>query len=145
MELVNISKDVTTLLKDWSNGNKNALEHLLPLVYDELHRIATRQLQGENPNHTIQATALVNEAYLRLVDQHSVQWKNRVHFFAISAQMMRRILVDYARTKKANKRGGEYIRVNLDEQNQTQIQKQNFSLDYLEILDDILIIMEFAL
>src|SRR5438445_224735 len=99
-----LPKDVTQLLVAWSKGDREALDKLLPLVYDELHRIASGYLQRERPNHTLQATALVNEAYLRMVDQKNVHWKSRVHFFAISAQTMRRILVDYAYAHKAAKR-----------------------------------------
>ncbi len=96
---------VTGLLADWSRGNKAALDQLMPLVYDELHRLARRYLSRERPDHTLAATALVHEAYLRLVDQRSSRWQNRAHFFGISAQLMRRILVDYARRRGAVKRG----------------------------------------
>lgn len=105
---------VTQLLARWTGGDKQALEDLLPLVYDELRRLARRYLQQERPGHTLQSTALVHEAYLRLVDQN-VSWQNRAHFFGIAAQMMRRILVDHARSRSAAKRGDGACRVTLDE------------------------------
>ncbi|MBL8149057.1 MAG: sigma-70 family RNA polymerase sigma factor [Blastocatellia bacterium] len=106
---------ITEILLKWSQGNKAALEELIPLVYDNLHKIAQRYLKHENPNHTIQTTALVNEAYLKLVEQKYVQWQNRQHFFAIAAKIMRRILINYARDKKAEKRGGARYKVSLSE------------------------------
>lgn len=105
---------VTHLLVRWTEGDKQALEDLLPLVYDELRRLARRYLQQERPGHTLQSTALVHEAYLRLVDQN-VSWQNRAHFFGIAAQMMRRILVDHARSRSAAKRGDGACKVTLDE------------------------------
>jgi RNA polymerase sigma factor (TIGR02999 family) len=99
------SKEVTQLLVDWSHGDKAALEELMPLVYDELRRLAASFLRKEHPGHTLQTTALVHEAFLRLVDQQNVEWQSRAHFFAIAAQMMRRILVNYARDKQAARRG----------------------------------------
>jgi RNA polymerase sigma factor (TIGR02999 family) len=105
---------VTQLLIRWTEGDKQALEDLLPLVYDELRRLARRYLQQERPGHTLQSTALVHEAYLRLIDQN-VNWQNRAHFFGIAAQMMRRILVDHARSRSAAKRGDGACRVILDE------------------------------
>ncbi len=109
------TSDVTKLLLDWNSGDKNALEKLLPMIYQELHLLASRYLRRERANHTIQTTALVHEAYLRLIDQNQVEWKNRAHFFAIAAQMMRRILINYARDQHAAKRGGHTIKVALDE------------------------------
>jgi RNA polymerase sigma-70 factor (ECF subfamily) len=106
---------VTELLLDWSSGNQAALDRLMPLVDQELHRLAHHYMRQENPGHTLQTTALVNEAYLRLVDQNRVHWKNRTHFFALSAQLMRRILVDHARRRKYAKRGGGAHKVSLDE------------------------------
>ncbi len=97
-------QDVTGLLRRWSDGDQQALESLMPLVYEELRGLAAHYLRTERPDHTLQPTALVHEAYLRLVDQKSVAWQNRSHFFGIAAQMMRRILVDHARRKKAVKR-----------------------------------------
>jgi len=98
------STEVTALLIRWSEGDSAALERLMPLVYDECHRIASRQMRRERPEHTLEPTALVHELYLRLVDQSRTDWKNRAHFFGIAAQLMRRILVDYARSRNAAKR-----------------------------------------
>src|SRR6185295_9680061 len=98
--------DVTKFLIDWNNGDRAALDKLMPLVYSELRRLASNYLRRERPDHTLQPTALVNEAYLKLVDQRSAKWQNRAHFFGISAQLMRRILVDHARQRQAAKRGG---------------------------------------
>jgi RNA polymerase sigma factor (TIGR02999 family) len=109
------SQQVTQLLLAWSKGDQTALEKLTPLVYGELHRLARRYMAQERPGHTLEATALVNEAYLRLVDSRDVRWRNRAHFFAVSAQLMRRILVDFARARRYQKRGGEVRRVSLDE------------------------------
>ncbi len=109
------SPDVTALLGDWSRGNRTALSQLLPLVYTELRRVAARQLRTERPDHTLQPTALVHEAYLRLVDQRQVDWRNRAHFFGVAAQVMRRILVDHARRHGANKRGQGVRCVSMDE------------------------------
>ena len=106
-------QEVTQLLIDWSGGDQAAFDRLVPLVYDELHRLARRYVNRENVGHTLQTTALVNEAYLRLIDQTRVQWQNRGHFFAIAAQMMRRILVDHARKRKSQRAGGEHLRVSL--------------------------------
>jgi RNA polymerase sigma factor (TIGR02999 family) len=104
---------VTQLLVDWGNGDQAALEKLMPLVYEELHRMAKRHLGRECANHTLQTTALVNEAYLRLIDQKNVRWQNRAHFFSIAARLMRRILIDHARAHRYAKRGGDTIRVSL--------------------------------
>ena len=109
------SEDVTQLLLSWSQGDAMALDRLMPLVHEELHRLARRYMAGEQPGHTLQATALVNEAYLRLIDSSRVQWQNRTHFFAVSAQLMRRILVDFARSRRYLKRGGAARHVSLDE------------------------------
>jgi RNA polymerase sigma factor (TIGR02999 family) len=108
-------QDVSRLLIAWSNGDEEALEQLMPLVYEELRRLAHRHLGRERAGHTLQTTALVHEAYLRLVDQKEVRWQNRAHFFAVAAQMMRRILVDYARSRRFAKRGGGAQPVSLDE------------------------------
>jgi RNA polymerase sigma-70 factor (ECF subfamily) len=97
---------ITQLLIDWGNGDQAALEKLMPLVYSELRRLATNYLYRERAGHTLQPTALVNEAYLRLIGQRNAKWQNRAHFFAISAQLMRRILVDHVRRHQADKRGG---------------------------------------
>ena len=106
---------ITELLAEWSGGNQAALDELYPLVYDELHRLARRYMSRERRGHTLQTTALINEAYVRLVDQRNVQWANRSHFFAISAQIMRRILIDHARRHQYAKRGGGAQQVSLDE------------------------------
>ena len=106
---------VTGLLIEWREGNDAALEQLVPLVHEELHRIARGCMRGERAGHSLQATALVNEAYLRLVGAQQVDWQNRVHFLAVSARLMRRILVDFARSKKYQKRGGGAQQVTLDE------------------------------
>jgi RNA polymerase sigma factor (TIGR02999 family) len=109
------SGQVTDLLLRWSQGDGEAREKLVPLVYDELRRVARRCLAGQRSDHTLQSTALVHEAYLRLISNDSVRWDNRIHFFAVAAQLMRRILVDHARMKNAKKRGGESITLLLDE------------------------------
>ena len=107
--------EITQLLAEWSDGNQAALDELYPLVYEELHRLARRYMSRERKGHTLQTTALINEAYVRLVDQRNVQWANRSHFFAISAQIMRRILIDHARRHGYAKRGGGARQVSLDE------------------------------
>ena len=109
------SKDVTELLVDWSNGDQGALNELIPLVYDELHRLASRYLHHERHDHTLQTTALVHEAYLRLVNEKNGNWRNRVQFFAVASHLMRHILVDYARAHNALKRGGDYAKLSFDE------------------------------
>ena len=109
------SSDITALLGDWSRGNQSALNQLLPLVYAELRRMASRHLRGERAGHTLQPTALVHEVYLRLIDQRNVDWRNRAHFFGVSAQVMRRILVDHARSHNAIKRGDGVPHVSIDE------------------------------
>jgi RNA polymerase sigma factor (TIGR02999 family) len=107
--------DVTQLLVDWGNGSQEALDRLMPLVYGELRRLAARYLHRERPDHTLQATALVHEAYLRLIDQRQARWQNRAHFFGVAAQAMRRILVDHARRHHAAKRGSAEPKLSLDE------------------------------
>jgi RNA polymerase sigma factor (TIGR02999 family) len=109
------SADVTQILKDWSGGDSAAPEKLMPLVYEELRRLARNYLARERADHTLQATALVHEAYLRLVDENSVSWENRAHFYGIAARLMRRILVDHARAHNAAKRGGLEQKLSLDE------------------------------
>src|SRR5688572_26603992 len=106
--------NVTRLLLQWSHGDRVALEQLLPLVYQELRRIAARQLRGERGDHTLAPTALVHELYFRLVDQRRATWENRAHFFGLTAQLMRRILVDHARARHAGKRGGSATRVSIE-------------------------------
>ena len=135
-------RDVTALLGDWSRGNKTALNQLLPLVYAELRRVAARQLRNERADHTLQPTALVNEVYIRLVDQRQVDWQNRAHFFGVSAQVMRRILVDHARRHDASKRGDGVRCVSIDEakdvaaaSNEIPILALDRALDRLETID----------
>src|SRR5262245_9017704 len=108
-------QEITQLLLAWSNGDELALEALIPLVYDELHRLAHRYIGNERAGHTLQTTELVNEAYLKLIESSRVRWQNRAHFFAVSARLMRRILVDFARSRNYQKRGGHACRVSLDE------------------------------
>jgi RNA polymerase sigma-70 factor (ECF subfamily) len=107
--------NITELLVAWGRGDQTALDGLTPLVHQELHRLAARYMAGERPGHILQATALVNEAYLRLVDWKGVRWQNRAHFFAMAAQIMRRILVDMARARARAKRGGRPLHVSLSE------------------------------
>jgi RNA polymerase sigma factor (TIGR02999 family) len=107
--------EITQLLEEWSSGNQTALDRLYPLVYDELRRLARHYMRREKHGHTLQTTALINEAYVRLVDQKDVHWANRSHFFAISARIMRRILIDHARRNLYAKRGGGAQRVSLDD------------------------------
>jgi len=107
--------EVTQLLLDWSNGNEAALERLTPLVYDELHRLARRHMRRERSGHTLQTSALVNEAYVRLIDQRRVHWQSRTQFFSIASRLMRRVLVDHARGHNRAKRGGGALQVSLDE------------------------------
>src|SRR6185436_4747529 len=109
------SHDVTRLLARWKDGDEAALQQLVPIVHEELRRLARRQMAGERPGHLLQPTALVNEAYLRLVDVQRVAWKDRAHFFAIAARLMRRILVEHARAQHADKRGGAHPPVTFDE------------------------------
>jgi len=127
--------DVTQLLINWGKGDKQALDQLMPLVYKELHLIASRYLRRERQGHTLQTTALINEAYLRVVNQNSVNWQNRAQFFGVAAQMMRRILVDHARSHLYAKRGGGAEKLTLDEAIATP-QERDFEL---VALDDALI------
>ena len=103
--------DVTAMLLAWGDGDENALASLTPLVYNELHRLASAYMRREDAGHTLQATALVNEAYIKLVDSSRVRWQNRAHFFAVAAQLMRRILVNFARSRRYQKRGGDWRRI----------------------------------
>jgi RNA polymerase sigma factor (TIGR02999 family) len=107
--------NVTALLRAWGDGDESALEHLTPLVYDELRRLARRQMSRENEGHTLQATALIHEVYLRLVEFQSVRWQDRAHFFAVCARLMRRILIDFARSHGSLKRGGNERKLTLEE------------------------------
>ncbi len=108
-------QDVTRLLAKWSDGDREALDALTPLVYNELRRLAKSYLRRERPDHTLEGTALVHEAYLRLIDQRHIEWRNRNQFFALAAELIRRILVDHARAKIAAKRGGSNVKLSLDE------------------------------
>ena len=110
-----LPQEITQLLMNWSQGDKAALDQLVPLVYPELRRLARRHMDREDPAHTLQTSALINEAYLKLVDQQNVKWQNRAHFFAVAAQVMRHILVDRARTRNYAKRGGGAPKLPLDE------------------------------
>lgn len=110
-----MSHNITHLLKEWSDGDRQALDKLTPLVYEELRQQAARYLRRERPGHTLQTTALINEAYLRLIDAKDVHWQSRAHFFAIAANLMRRVLVEHARRRDADKRGGSHVRMQLDE------------------------------
>lgn len=112
---MSVNSEVTQLLINWSDGDAKAVDKLMPLVYSELYRLAESYMRRENSDHTLQATALVNEAYLKLVDQTRVNWQNRSHFFGVASQVMRRILVDYARRNLAEKRGGYAETISLDE------------------------------
>ena len=106
--------DITQLLQDWQRGDREALDRLMPLVYDELHLIASRHLARERPERTLQTTALVNEAYMKLVDQRKVDWQNRAHFFALAARLMRRIVLDDVRKRRREKRGGDAVRIPIE-------------------------------
>jgi RNA polymerase sigma factor (TIGR02999 family) len=128
------STQVTELLGRWRAGDREALDVLMPLVYQELRRIAQHYLNNERPDHTLQSTALVHEAYVRLTEQDLPQWQNRAHFFAVAAQLMRQILVDYARSHRASKRGGEVYKLALDE---AEEQPQALDVDIVA-LDDAL-------
>ena len=109
------SSEITRLLIAWCDGDRTALDNLMPLVERELHRLARHYMRKEDPGHTLQTTALVNEAYLRLIDQKNVRWQNRAHFFGIAAQIMRRILLNHARDRHRAKRGGRAVQVSLSE------------------------------
>ena len=135
------ARSVTALLGDWSRGDSTALNELLPLVYAELRRIAARQIRSERATHTLQPTALVHEVYLRLVDQHQVDWHDRAHFFGVSARIMRRILVDHARRHSARKRGDGIRCVSIDDATELPARQEvpilalDHALDGLEKLD----------
>ncbi|HZN07727.1 MAG TPA: sigma-70 family RNA polymerase sigma factor [Pyrinomonadaceae bacterium] len=122
--------NITHLLLQWRSGDQSALEQLMPLVYEELRRLARKCMRGERPGHTLQTTALVNEAYLRLVNSSRVHWQDRAHFFAIASQLMRRVLVDEARRRRNLKRGGEYTRIEID---QMELSTQPRDLDLLAL------------
>jgi RNA polymerase sigma factor (TIGR02999 family) len=130
-------KEITQLLMAWGDGDKQALDRLMPFVYNELRRLAKNYMRNQRSDHTLQTTALVNEAYLRLIDSSQVRWQNRTHFFAISAQLMRRILVDFARAKKANKRGGDNQKITFDEQLPVSEEKESDLLALDEALQEL--------
>jgi RNA polymerase sigma factor (TIGR02999 family) len=134
--------EITGLLLDWSNGDEIALEKLLPLVERELHRLAHYQIRRLRPGNTLQTTALINETYLRLINQNRVEWQNRAHFFAISAQLMRRILLNYIRDQKRLKRGGNTIQVSLSEATIMSPQKTDELLALDEALERLALIDE---
>lgn len=127
-----MSENFTQLLKSAQAGNRKSLDDFLPLVYDELKKIAAYKLSLERKNHTLQATALVHEAYLRMIDQHSVDWKNRSHFFALASEMMRRILVNYAESHKAKKRGDGQTMISLDDAENLAIAESEVDLIFLD-------------
>ena len=131
-------QEVTQLLADWGNGDRSALDRLFPLVHSELRRIAQRQMNQERAGHTLQATALVNEAYLKLVGQQGFEWQNRAHFFAVCAQVMRHILVDHARAHARDKRGGGAIQVSLNDVAVTPDEQSS----YFVALDEALRLLE---
>ncbi len=126
------SGQITTLLREWSAGNREALDKLLPLVHAELRRQAKRYLRRERAGHTLQTSALIHEAYLKLIEQRDVEWESRTHFFAISAQLMRRILVDHARTRDALKRGGENLKLSLEAAMLVVVNEKNVDLIALD-------------
>jgi len=127
--------EVTRLLEDWSQGDRKALDALIPLVHDELHRLARAYLAHERPGHTLQATALVNEAYLRLVGEREMKWQSRAHFIGVAAQLMRFILVDHCRRKRYQKRGGGAARVTFDEGLQVTLERSDELMALDEALD----------
>jgi RNA polymerase sigma factor (TIGR02999 family) len=127
--------DVSALLTEWSHGNAEALDKLMPLVYGELRRLAKRYLRRERPDHTLQSVALIHEAYFRLINQDGIEWNNRNHFFAVAAQAMRRVLVDHARTRRSAKRGGDDLKVSLAEAVETPGQREVDVLALDEALD----------
>jgi RNA polymerase sigma factor (TIGR02999 family) len=130
-------QNVTRMLIELSNGNGSVIEALLPVVYDELKKLAASYLRRERSDHTLQPTALVHEAYLKLVDQTRVSWQNRAHFFGVAAQIMRRILVDHARQHQADKRGGEFQKLQLDENIDKAVEISSDLLRLDEALDDL--------
>jgi RNA polymerase sigma factor (TIGR02999 family) len=129
------SHRVTQLLMDWSHGDDSALTELTPLVYEELRRLAHHFMEGQRPGHTLQTTVLVNEAYLRLADQTNPNWQNRAHFFAVAARAMRQILVNYAKSSRAQKRGGGAVRIELDESAILSPEQSKEIVDLHEALD----------
>jgi RNA polymerase sigma factor (TIGR02999 family) len=141
-EMATSPQEVTQLLIDWRGGNRAALDSLISLIYDELHVLARRLMGRERGNHTLQTTALINEAYLRLIGRQSSDWQNRAHFFAVAAQVMRHLLVDHARTRQYARRGGSAIRITLDEavaaspEGSVDLLALNEALDRLDAIDE---------
>ena len=135
-------QEVTQLLIDWRDGDKSALDKLMLLVYDELHELARRYMKGERGDHTLQTTALVNEAYLKLVGQQSSDWQNRAHFFGVAAQVMRHLLIDHARSRRYARRGGSTVRITLDDAiaaapgESIDLLALNEALDRLDAIDE---------
>lgn len=125
-------QNITRLLLAWNDGDRAVLDELMPLVFDELHRQAARYLRRERSDHTLQTTALIHEVYLKLIDQRQVNWENRAHFYAISANLMRRILVDYARSKNRDKRGGDLVKLSLEEAEQVAGKEKSVDLMALD-------------
>ncbi len=133
--------NITQVLERWSNGEQSALDELIPLIYKELRRLAGNYIRRERDNHTLQPTALINEVFVRLIDQHDIKWQSRAHFFGISARLMRRILVDHARVHQAAKRGGGHYSLSLNEADRIASQPSvnlltlHLTLQQLEVLD----------
>ncbi len=136
------SQEITQLLLAWGDGDKRALDKLMPFVYEELRRLARNYMRHQPSDHTLQTTALVNEAYLRLIDSSQVRWQNRTHFFAISAQLMRRILVDFARAKKAGKRGGQDQKITFDEALPVSSEQESELIALDEALNELAVLNE---
>lgn len=132
-----MADDLTGLLVEWRDGDKAALDRLMPLVYDELRRIAHRYVQRERAGHTLQTSALVNEAYLRLAGQQDVSWQNRAHFFAVTAQTMRHLLIDHARRRRYAKHGGELQQVPIDDASQMSMQRATELIALEQALDEL--------
>jgi RNA polymerase sigma factor (TIGR02999 family) len=122
------SHEITRLLREWSDGNRSAFDELMPLVYAELHQQAARYLRNERRYHTLQTSALIHEAYIRLIDQTDIQWQSRTQFFAVAAQVMRHILVDHARAKQRQKRGGDAVRAPMEEATMLTVDEQDIDL-----------------
>lgn len=134
--------EVTQLLNAWCDGNEDALDRLVPLIYKELHRLARHCMRGERPGHTLETTELVNEAYMRLVDWKSVRWQNRAHFFGVAAQTMRRVLVDFARVRRTAKRGGGEVAVSLSEAADVSVERSEDLIALDEALKRLTVIDE---
>jgi len=132
-----MTHEVTQLLVAWGNGDHTALDQLMPLVYDELHRLAHRYMAHERPEHTLQTSALVNEAYFRLIDQRSVHWQNRAQFFGIAATSMRRILVGYARSRQRIKRGAGAFQISFDEETLLSVERASEMIALDEALENL--------